>query len=149
MKRTPEDLTIFVDGACRGNPGPAGIGVVIRDGQTTLKSIAQSIGSATNNIAEYTALIRALEESSALKARSLDIFTDSELMFKQVTGAYKVRSPHIKELFDQVKQLAGGFESVRIQHIPREQNKEADRLASGAIEQEEKRENKTVGFIHP
>ncbi len=129
-----EALTIFVDGACSGNPGPAAIGVVINQGEKRLKEISRSIGLATNNIAEYSALICALQEALILKASDLKIFTDSELVFKQVTGQYKVKNQNMKNLCAQVQQLLRGFQKIDLQHVLREKNKEADRLATSAIE---------------
>jgi len=127
-------LTIFVDGACSGNPGPAAIGVVINQGEKRLKEISRSIGEATNNIAEYSALICALQEALILKASDLKVFTDSELVFKQVTGKYKVKNQNMKNLCEQVQQLLRGFQKVDFQHVLREKNKEADRLATSAIQ---------------
>lgn len=128
-----EELTIFVDGACSGNPGPAAIGVVINQGEKRVKAISRSIGEATNNIAEYSALICALQEALILKVSEIKIFTDSELVFKQVTGKYKVKNSNMKNLYDQVQQLLKGFQKVDLQHVLRDKNKEADRLASSAI----------------
>ncbi len=122
-------LEIFTDGACAGNPGPAGIGVVIKQGGQVIKEVSASIGRATNNIAEYTALIRALEEALALKADDVLVTTDSELMFRQVTGVYSVKHARIKPLFEQVKTLSAGFKHFRIAHVRREKNKEADKLS--------------------
>ncbi|VAX36582.1 Ribonuclease HI [hydrothermal vent metagenome] len=128
-----QDLEIFTDGACSGNPGPAGIGVVInRDGKR-LKEISRSIGEATNNIAEYSALICALQEALIFKANRLNVFMDSELICKQIAGSYKVKNEKLKPLFDQVKQLLRGFENVNIQHVLRAKNKEADKLATAAV----------------
>jgi len=129
-----EILTIYVDGACSGNPGPAAIGVVINQGKKRLKEISRSIGDATNNIAEYSALICALQEALIMKASVLEIFTDSELVFKQVRGDYKVKNSNMKNLFDQVQQLLKGFKHVELQHVRREKNKDADRLATSAIQ---------------
>ena len=122
-------LEIFTDGACSGNPGPAAIGVVINKDGKTIKEISRSIGDATNNIAEYTAMIWALQEALVLKAGEVLVKTDSELMYKQIIGEYKVKHEGIKPLFDQVIQLAKGFKRVEYQHVPREQNSEADKLA--------------------
>ena len=126
-------LDIHTDGACSGNPGAAGIGVVIRRDGQVIKEISQYIGEATNNIAEYTALIVALKEAAALKAKELNIFADSELMCKQVRGEYKLKNETLKLLFEEVKKLAASFKSINLQHVPREQNKEADKLAVAAI----------------
>ena len=115
-------LEIFTDGGCSGNPGPAAIGVVIKDGAKTIKTLSRAIGQGTNNIAEYTALIVALQEALILKADEVSVKTDSELMCKQVCGAYAVKHENIKPLFDQVKHLVTGFKSFQIAHVPREQN---------------------------
>ena len=126
-------LTIFTDGACSGNPGPAGIGVVIKDGERLVKEISRAIGPATNNIAEYTALIDGLQEALILKAQSLDVYTDSELMYKQIAGEYKVKHEGIKPLFEQVIHLREGFKQVTFHHVLRDKNHEADALATKAI----------------
>ena len=126
-------LSIYTDGACSGNPGPAGIGVVIKNGEEKVKEISRPIGIATNNIAEYTALIVALEEALALKAQAVDVTTDSELMCKQITGVYAVKHENIIPLFEQVKQLAKQFSAFHIKHVKREFNKEADKLSTQAI----------------
>jgi ribonuclease HI len=126
-------LEIFVDGACSGNPGPAGIGIVINRDGMTIKKISKAIGEATNNIAEYSALIYALQEAMVLKAKKLKIFTDSELLFRHVTGVYKVKNEKLKFLFDQVRHLMQGFDHVDIAHVRRENNKEADKLAAQSL----------------
>ena len=126
-------LDIFTDGACSGNPGPAAIGVVIKNQEKTIKEISRSIGQATNNIAEYTALIEGLREAKVLKADEILVTTDSELMYRQVIGDYKVKHENIKPLFEQVKHLCLGFKSVQVVHIPREQNAHADRLVRRAL----------------
>ena len=127
-------LEIFTDGGCLGNPGEAAIGVVIKQGTKSIKTFARTIGHGTNNIAEYTALIYALQEALILKADEVSVKTDSELMCKQVSGAYAVKHENIKPLFDQVKHLVGGFKSFHIAHVPREQNSEADALVSVQME---------------
>jgi ribonuclease HI len=130
-------LEIFTDGACSGNPGEAAVGIVInRDGKT-VKTISRAIGQATNNIAEYSALIYALREALVLKAQKLQIFTDSELMFRQVTGVYKVKDEKLKVLCDQVRHLMRGFDHVDIAHVRRENNKKADELAVQAIKKKQ------------
>ncbi len=126
-------LEIFTDGACSGNPGPAGIGVVIKRDGKVVKEISRPIGQATNNIAEYTALIYALQEALILKAQEIDVYTDSELMCKQVGGEYAVKHGNIKPLFEQVKHLATGFKRFALKFTPREGNVEADRLSRQAI----------------
>ena len=128
-----EPLTIFIDGACSGNPGPAGVGVVIKDKDKVLKEISEAIGEATNNIAEYTALKYALKEAAHFKRDVLRIYTDSELLARQVTGQYKIKNEKLSVLFQEVSQLSLKFKTVEIKNIPREENKEADRLATQAI----------------
>lgn len=128
-----EVLEIFTDGACSGNPGQAGIGVVInRDGRT-IKEISKAIGEATNNVAEYSALICALQEAMALKAKKLKVFTDSELLVRQVNGAYKIKNKKLKFLCDQIRILIQGFDQVDLNHVRREQNKKADGLATRSL----------------
>jgi ribonuclease HI len=128
-------LTIYVDGASRGNPGPSGIGIVIedREGATKVK-ISSYIGRTTNNQAEYRALIVGLREAVRLKAEHVDIMSDSELLVEQVCGRYKVRSPKLRSLFEEVKELLAGFRSSAISYIPREQNRVADALANQAFD---------------
>ena len=130
-------LEIFVDGACRGNPGPAAVGIVIKESGKVVKKISKAIGDATNNIAEYTALIYALKEASALKGQQLKIFTDSELMHRQLTGSYQIKNESLKTLFDEAQGLGKKFKHVEIKHVPREQNQDADKLATQAIKKEQ------------
>ena len=127
---------IFIDGASKGNPGPSGIGVVIcRDGET-IKNISAYIGNATNNVAEYSALICALKAAAGLKAESIKVNTDSQLLHRQIKRLYKVKHPNIIALFIQAQQLITGFKDFSIINIPREMNKGADRLATLAIKKE-------------
>lgn len=125
-------MDIYIDGAAKGNPGPAGIGVIICQDEHVLKNISRFIGRATNNVAEYSALIYGLQEALILKANKLRVWTDSELLCKQIKGEYKVRDVNLKQLFEQVKRLAGGFISFEIHHISRDNNRGADKLASQA-----------------
>lgn len=129
-------LIIHTDGAARGNPGPAGIGVTIQteDG-TKLAEISQFIGRATNNVAEYTALITALEKAVALGAGEVEVYTDSELVVKQILGEYRVKNEGLKPLHRKVKSLASQFSNFRIAHVVRDKNKEADRLANKGIDE--------------
>ena len=126
-------LVIFTDGGCSGNPGPAAIGVVIFKDGKVIKEISKAIGEATNNIAEYTAVIYALQEALILKAKEVLVKTDSELMARQLNGQYAVKHANIKPLFEQVKHLCSGFKSVEVVHVPREQNAQADGLARNAL----------------
>jgi ribonuclease HI len=125
-------LHIFIDGASKGNPGPAGIGVVVtREDGEVLKEIGESIGRTTNNVAEYTALIRGLSEAKALGADAVVVQTDSELMASQMSGAYKIKAPHLLELNLKAKQLSAQFVGgVKITHVLRHHNAKADALAN-------------------
>ena len=127
-------VIIHADGASRGNPGPAAIGATIKDeaGQL-LAAISQRIGRATNNQAEYRALIAALEKAIKLGANEASIYLDSELIVKQITGKYRVRNAALKPLYDQVKSLQDQLRGSVITHIPRQQNTEADNLANAAL----------------
>lgn len=126
-------LKIYIDGASKGNPGESGVGIVIYRDDHIIKKISNHIGSATNNAAEYTALIYALEEALLLKARSLEINTDSQLLARQLNRIYKVRHAGIKKFYNRIMHLLTGFEKVSVNHIPREQNKLADKLATEAV----------------
>ena len=129
-------ITIHIDGGSRGNPGPAGVGIVL-DNAETKKPLCKAgyfIGKATNNVAEYTGLIRALEQAKRLKANSLDIYSDSQLMVRQIIGQYRVKSPDLKPLYNDAIALLNQFDQWEIQHIYREQNKEADELANLAMD---------------
>ncbi len=128
-------IKIYVDGASKGNPGPSGIGVVIcRDGET-IKNIANFIGNATNNVAEYTALIYALQEGLMLNAENIEINTDSQLLYRQIKKIYKIKSVNILGLYNQAIELMSAFKQVSIKHIPREENRGADKLANKAIKE--------------
>jgi ribonuclease HI len=130
-----ESLTLEFDGGSRGNPGPAGIGVVIRaaDG-TPLVTLGRFIGRATNNVAEYRALITALEEAKKLGARKIDIRGDSELIIKQMRGEYRVRDPGMKSLYDEAQFLFHQFDEAKIGHNLRHKNELADQLANLAMD---------------
>ena len=137
----PAQLTLvsgyrmFTDGASRGNPGEAGIGVVIRDdGGHIVKRVARYLGKATNNQAEYEALIAGLKAAYELGAEELNVCADSELMVKQMNGQYKVKSPDLQERNAEARRLVESFMSVVIEYIPREKNKDADALANEAID---------------
>jgi len=135
---------IFTDGGASGNPGPAGIGVVIREGGKIIAEISKSIGDATNNVAEYKAAIEALEESIRRGATKVFINTDSVLMYFQLTGSYKVKNEVLLSLVEQVRQLSKKIKTVEIKCVPREQNKDADRLAKQAIEKNKKSGTQSV-----
>jgi ribonuclease HI len=128
-------LTVHVDGGARGNPGPAAIGVVVsdRDGGV-LEEVGERIGVATNNVAEYKALLRGIERAAALGAREIELINDSELVAKQLTGAYKVKHPAMKPLYEEAISALRGFDAWRIRSVPRAQNAEADRLVNEALD---------------
>lgn len=131
-KIVPSKAVIYSDGASSGNPGPAGIGaVVIIDDKK--KTISEFIGIATNNVAEYTALLRALEMVKDKGVEEVEIYLDSELIVRQLKGIYKVKNEGLKPLFAKVKKLLEAFGAVEINHVPREMNKEADALSKKAI----------------
>jgi ribonuclease HI len=126
-------LDIYIDGASKGNPGHSGVGIVIYREGLRIKNISNYIGTATNNVAEYTALIYALEEALLLKAKSLKINTDSQLLARQLNKIYKVKHAGIINLYNRAVHLLTGFEKVVIKHIPREENILADKLATQAV----------------
>ena len=128
-------VEIYIDGAARGNPGNSGIGVLIRETKDKNREVKKYLGTKTNNQAEYTALITALESANDLKERQIKIFTDSLLVANQINGIWKVRHPEIITLNKKAKQLLQNFKNITIQHIPRELNSEADRLANLAIDE--------------
>ena len=132
-----KNLTIFTDGGARGNPGPAGIGVVILDEQKNIvKGLKKYIGEATNNVAEYQALILALKTAVEIGAENLKINMDSELVVRQMQGRYKIKDPGLKILAAEVLKLCNRFASVNFQHVPREQNQAADKLVNEAIDEQ-------------
>jgi ribonuclease HI len=130
------EISIHADGASRGNPGEAGAGVVFADERgKTLKEWKSYLGQTTNNVAEYRAVLLALEKASALGAESVIINMDSELVVRQLSGEYKVREPHLKALHQKALELLKGFRRYRLRHVPREENRRADQLANEAIDQ--------------
>jgi ribonuclease HI len=127
---------VHIDGAARGNPGPAAFAfVVARPGQPLIEE-SGCFGKATNNVAEYTALIRALERLCELGERNLVISSDSELLVRQMNGDYRVKNKDLQRLHDRAQQLCRGFESVTIKHVARSQNSHADRLCNEALDGE-------------
>lgn len=128
-------LRLYTDGASRGNPGEAGAGALIEDESGhILKRHARYIGKATNNQAEYEALVDGIRAAIGLGAEELSIFADSELLVKQMNGEYRVKNPDLQEKFREAKSLLSGIGRVIIKHVPREKNKEADALANEAID---------------
>lgn len=127
-------LKVYTDGGARGNPGPAGIGAVIKDLKKVLWSAGKYIGETTNNQAEYKALIFGLEKAKELKAVEVECFLDSELVAKQMNREYKVKDKDLAPLFVKVWNLTMGFKKVTFKHIYREDNKDADFLVNEAID---------------
>jgi len=128
-------LVLHVDGGARGNPGPAAIGVVIStpDG-TVLDELAERIGPATNNVAEYRAVLRGVERARELGASELEIIGDSELIARQLNGVYKVKHPAMRPLYEQAIAALAGFERWRIRTVPRADNARADALVNAALD---------------
>ncbi|HBG46869.1 MAG TPA: RNase H [Deltaproteobacteria bacterium] len=126
---------IRVDGASRGNPGQAGAGAIIKDPQGNIvRELRKYLGVTTNNMAEYHALVMALTEAVSMGVAEVEVFADSELMVKQVTGVYRVKSEDLRPLFEEAKRLFKGFRASKIVHVYREENSLADKLANEAIE---------------
>lgn len=129
-------IKIFTDGAAKGNPGPAGIGVVIQNDEEIMLQVADYIGRTTNNVAEYMALIRGLEEALDMDIKEVAVFSDSELMVKQINGEYRVKNEGLIPLYDNVMNLIRQFKSFSITHTRRENNKLADQLANKGINEQ-------------
>ncbi len=128
-------VVVNVDGGARGNPGPAAIAAVIQDdGGEVLAEHGERIGRATNNVAEYKALLLGIERAAALGASELELVGDSELVVKQVKGEYKVKDATMRELHGQVREALRGFDQWSIRHVRREHNAEADRLVNEALD---------------
>jgi ribonuclease HI len=131
----PESVVIHTDGASRGNPGPASIGVVIAgQGGRVLVEFGEALQPTTNNVAEYTAVVRALERAAELGARRVRMMMDSQLVVRQLNGSYRVKHADMIPLYRRVLDLIQKFDSVTFEHVPREQNVEADRLANQALD---------------
>jgi ribonuclease HI len=130
----PDVLTIHTDGAARGNPGPAAYAFVIsRPGQPDVEEHG-CLGDTTNNVAEYTALVKALQRAHQLGGKRIHVHSDSELVIKQMQGHYKVKHPGLRPLYEEAKQLSDEFEAVTFRHVRREQNKRADELCNAALD---------------
>ncbi|HEY0493087.1 MAG TPA: ribonuclease HI family protein [Candidatus Dormibacteraeota bacterium] len=130
-----ESVVIHTDGASRGNPGPASIGVVITDeAGRVLLELGEALRPTTNNVAEYTAVVRALERAAELGARRVRMMMDSQLVVRQLNGSYRVKHADMIPLYRRVLELIQGFDSVTFEHVPREENVEADRLANQALD---------------
>lgn len=129
-------LDLYCDGASRGNPGPAAAGAVIyaRGTQDVMARVSKALGRATNNEAEYAALLLALQEAQRLGATGVTVHADSELVVKQLNGVYKVKHPVMRERHQEAMRLLARFPAWRAVHVPRERNTEADRLANLALD---------------
>jgi len=129
-----EKVIIYVDGASRGNPGPAAIAAIVQDEKgKPIASLSRRIGTTTNNEAEYRAIIAALQKAVSLGVREVELKSDSELVVKQLNGSYRVKSAGLKSLYQEVKKLQSFLERLTITHISRRQNTKADRLANKAL----------------
>jgi len=127
---------LYSDGAARGNPGPAGAGAVIvsPEGHIVAK-VGKFLGESTNNVAEYMGLILGLRRAKAMGIKELDVFSDSELLVKQLAGDYAVKADHLRPLHDEAKALLQGFAAIQVRHIPREENAQADAMSNRAIDE--------------
>jgi ribonuclease HI len=129
------DVVVYTDGASRGNPGEAGVGIVLCEpGGRPIEEIAEYLGRATNNVAEYQALLRALARARDLGARRVLVRSDSELMVRQMNGEYRVRHEALLPLFQRAQALARSFDGIAYVHVLRERNRRADELANVAID---------------
>jgi ribonuclease HI len=132
---SPDEVVIWTDGGARGNPGPAGFGVVVTTpAGEVLAQVAEGIGWATNNVAEYRGAIAGLEQALALGARRARVRADSLLVVNQQKGLWKVKHPALRELWAEARRLAGQFERVTWEHVPRVRNQRADALANQAMD---------------
>jgi len=132
----PRRIVIFTDGASKSNPGPAAIGAIVKDDTgAVLATLSEAIGINTNNVAEYTALLRALQEARRFDADIVDCYLDSELVVRQMNGVYRIKDPNLSKLAQQIRVLCQQASNrvVRFSHIYREQNHEADALANAAL----------------
>jgi len=128
-----KEIEIYIDGASKGNPGPSGIGVIICQEGRVIKNVSSYIGQVTNNTAEYIALIYALKAGLILRAESLKIKSDSQLLVRQINRVYKVKNPRILPLYNKAKYLLKAFKEVEVSYISRENNRGADKLANKAV----------------
>ena len=135
-KEWPKSVRIFTDGASRGNPGPASIGVYIlhQENEEVVAKLGEYLGERTNNFAEYRAVVRAFEISFSAGAQELAFFSDSQLLVQQLNGVYKVKSENIRPLFEECQIWQKKFQKVTYTHVRREFNKESDRLANLALD---------------
>ena len=130
-----QEIIAHIDGGSRGNPGPAAYAVVVdRADGTRLASLSKYLGHTTNNVAEYSGLLAALDYAMEHNYRCLKVISDSQLLARQITGQYKVKNPNLKVLHERARKLITQFDTFRIEHVRREHNREADRLANEAMD---------------
>ena len=133
-----DEVVVFSDGGARGNPGPAAIGAVVLDPSTTpptrLAEVSERIGSTTNNVAEYEALIAGLEAAREFPSRAIRVRSDSMLVIEQLKGKWRVKQSHLRPLHSRALGLLDDYEEVDLAHVPREQNTEADALVNAALD---------------
>jgi len=129
-------LRVYSDGAARGNPGPAGAGAVLMDpAGNVVARLGRFLGIQTNNCAEYMGLLLGLKHAQSLGAREVDVYADSELLIRQLGGRYQVKSPTLRPLYEEAQKLLKGFTKVKLHHVPRAQNAEADAMSNRAIDE--------------
>jgi len=129
-------LKVYCDGGARGNPGPAAYGFVVKDKNRTFKEGSGYIGNTTNNVAEYTAIVKALDWlKENHKGKDLDFYLDSQLAASQLSGIYKVKNPNMRNFLVEIRILESNFGQISYNHIPRADNAEADRLVNEALDQ--------------
>lgn len=140
MRVLPQDpgalLIVHTDGAARGNPGPAGIGAILTDEEgRVVDQLARGIGVATNNVAEYRAALEGLRLASERGAGRVVLRSDSRLLVEQLMGRYRVKAPALQRLHEEVRSVLGSFREAVVEHVPREENAEADRLANEGVDE--------------
>lgn len=137
-EKPPSTAILAVDGAARGNPGQAGAGIVLLAADGTTHRFGEYLGETTNNVAEYRAMLIGMQKAADLGIRDLLVRSDSELIVKQIKGLYKVKSPHLQDLYFAVMKKIPSFDKVIFEHVPREENGDADRMANLAIDAKDK-----------
>lgn len=131
---THKHVTLFCDGASRGNPGPGSYGFVIFENGVAIAEEGKTLGSVTNNVAEYEGVLQGLRKCLEIQAAEVVLKSDSQVLVRQLTGQYKIKAPHLKVLAQEATALLKQFKKVQILHIPREENKHADKLANAALD---------------
>lgn len=136
LPKNVQRVRVYSDGAARGNPGPAGAGaVLVAPSGQVVERLGKFLGNQTNNFAEYTALILGLQRAYELGVSEVEVFADSELMIRQLSGRYQVRSPSLRPLYEQALKLLKAFSRVKLVHVPREMNQAADEMSNKAIDE--------------